>query len=64
MYVSSYSMNSFGLVTGGVGKRSRFLSATIIDIGLNNFYLISGINLIHDKTRKINLLSFSTNLNI
>ena len=42
MYVSSYSMNSFVVVTGGVGKRSRFLSATLVDIEQNNFYLIPG----------------------
>ena len=44
MYVSSYRINCFGLVTGGVGKRSRFLSATLVDIEQNNFYLISGIS--------------------
>ena len=32
MYVSSYSMNSFVVVTGGVGERSRFLSATLVDM--------------------------------
>ena len=65
-YVSSYSMTSFALVTGGVGKSSRFLSATLVDIEQNNFYLILGIDLKNNSLQnKLSyLLNCSTNLNI